>query len=217
MSELHQLCGLYSWEPSDSRISGAMNDSSPRHPNLPSAESLSRTGSQMTTYAWAVELQQPFWFIYCYSQEFLLSCQLHALHGNSSLSRRAPSWLLVYAANFWCSSESWFCMLKSQAHKHCSRQFRLLGTVCLMLLQALIKWNKFHHSPLKRSIPLFFQNMSAGCWQIPDVAALMLSCCQEPPAAHAVLTFLALLANFVSFPAAPGVMKKNSLCPCRSP
>lgn len=95
-----------------------------------------------------------------------------------------------------------------QAHNHCSRQLRLLGTVCLMLLQALIKWNKFHHSPLKSSIPLFFQNMSAGCWQIPDVAALMLNCCQESPAAHVVLTFLALLANFVSFPAAPEWWKR---------
>lgn len=61
------------------------------------------------------------------------------------------------------------------APKHCSRHLRLLGTVCLMLLQPLIKWNKFHHSPLKRSIPLFFQNLSAGCWQIPDVAALILN------------------------------------------
>lgn len=35
VSELHQLCGSYSWEPSDSRTPGVTDDSSPRQPNLP--------------------------------------------------------------------------------------------------------------------------------------------------------------------------------------
>lgn len=80
------------------------------------------------------------------------------------------------------------------AHKHCSRHLRLLGTVCLMLLQPLIKWNKFHHSPLKRSIPLFFQNMSVGCWQIPDVAALILN--QRHPCWIAVKSHLQHLLSW---------------------
>lgn len=141
MSELHQLCPLYSQKTSDSRTSGVRGGRTPRHQNFLPSKSLSRTISQITTSPWALEPWQPLWFIYCYSQEFRLSGQLHALHGNSSLSRRAPG-LLVYAANSCCCSGSWFCMPKSQdlsSLQALQRHLRLLGTVCLMLLQPLIK------------------------------------------------------------------------------
>lgn len=78
--------------------------------------------------------------------------------------------LVLWSPGFACQNGRIFL-----APKHCSRHLRLLGTVGLMLLLPLIKWNKFHHSPLERSIPLFFQSISAGCWQIPGVAALILN------------------------------------------
>lgn len=99
--------------------------------------------------------------------------------------------VVVQGPSFACQNHRIF-----PACKHCSRHLRLLGTVCLMLLQPLIKWNKCHHSPLKRSVPLFFQNMSAGCWQIPDVAALILD--QRRPCWIAVKSHLQHLLSWHS-------------------
>lgn len=56
---------------SHSRTSGVLDASSPRPQNLLPTASLSRTVSQIITYPWAMELQQPLWFAYCYSQEYL--------------------------------------------------------------------------------------------------------------------------------------------------
>lgn len=145
-----------------------------------------------------MELQQPLWLTYCYSQEFKLSGQLHALHWNSPLAEEPQvCWYMqqtcdvLWSPGFACQNHWVF-----PACKHCSRHLRLLGTTCLMLLQLLIKWNKCHHSPLKRSVPLFFQNMSAGCWQIPDVAALILS--QRRPCWIAVKSHLQHLLSWHS-------------------